>query len=124
MQKSHTEFTLDVQIVLFPYPCDVRDIFLKIEPRFWSSWPQSSSRTVFNSISSLVSCRPLDIMVEWKSRMSGRKTGMHCTMMVPTISDEYHMLEWALRQKYHSSFTLPSSFHPVLTAATMATIIP
>lgn len=45
-------------------------------------------------------------------------------MMVPTISDEYQMLECALRQKYHSSFWLPSSFQPVRTADTTATSIP
>jgi hypothetical protein len=58
------------------------------------------------------------------SRNRGRNTGMHWTMMVPTISDEYQMFEWALRQKYHSSFTFPSSFQLVRTADTMATIIP
>lgn len=45
-------------------------------------------------------------------------------MIVPTISDEYQIFEWALRQKYNRSLSLPSSFQPVLTADTMATIIP
>ena len=58
------------------------------------------------------------------SRIRGRKTGIHWTMMVPTISDEYQMLEWALRQKYHSSFWLPSSFQPVRMADITATTIP
>jgi hypothetical protein len=49
---------------------------------------------------------------------------MHCTMIVPTISEEYQMFECALRQKYHTSLSLPSSFQPVRTAATMATTIP
>ena len=58
------------------------------------------------------------------SRMSGRRTGMHWTMMVPTISEEYQMFECALRQKYQSSLGLPPSFQPVRIAAMMATIIP
>lgn len=58
------------------------------------------------------------------SRSNGRRTGRHWTMIVPTISDEYQMFEWALRQKYHSSFTLPSSFQPVRIAAMIATTIP
>jgi hypothetical protein len=58
------------------------------------------------------------------SRRRGRKTGMHWTMIVPTISDEYQIFECALRQKYHASFTFPSSFQLVRTAETIATIIP
>jgi hypothetical protein len=58
------------------------------------------------------------------SRRNGRRTGMHCTMMVPTISDENQMFECAFRQKYHSSLGLPPSFHPVRMAATIATTIP
>lgn len=66
----------------------------------------------------------LDVNEVWKSRRSGRMTGMHWTIIVPTISEEYQMFEWALRQKYHASLTLPSSFQPVRIADTMATIIP
>jgi hypothetical protein len=58
------------------------------------------------------------------SLRSGRKTGMHCTMMVPTISDEYQMLDMAFLQKYNSSFSFPSNFQLVRTADTMATTIP
>lgn len=65
-----------------------------------------------------------DVREVLMSRRRGRRTGIHWTMMVPTISDEYQMLEWALRQKYHSSFSLPSSFQLVRTAEITATIIP
>lgn len=58
------------------------------------------------------------------SRSKGRITGMHWTMMVPTISEEYQMFECAFRQKYNVSFWLPSSFQLVRTAAMMATTIP
>lgn len=57
-------------------------------------------------------------------RKKGRRTGRHCTMIVPTISEEYQMFECAFRQKYHSSLIFPSSFQFVRTAAMIATIIP
>jgi hypothetical protein len=65
-----------------------------------------------------------DVKDVWMSRSRGRKTGIHWTTMVPTISEEYQMFEWAFLQKYHASFTFPSSFQFVRTAATMATTIP
>ena len=58
------------------------------------------------------------------SRSRGRRTGMHWTMMVPTISDEYQIFECALRQKYHASFWFPSSFQLMRMADMIATTIP
>lgn len=56
-----------------------------------------SSGILCNAISSVVDANFLDVSDMCISRISGRKTGMHCTIIVPVISDEYQMLDRALR---------------------------